>query len=83
MVALGGEDRADIPKTKTPALDPAERRTNWEEVAVGYTVERALAEARRCVQCQDPVCEQGCPVGVPIRRFRPLRRAQDFAAPRR
>jgi len=56
-------------KIEMPALDPVERRETWDEVAVGYTVERALAEARRCVQCQDPVCEQGCPVGVPIRAF--------------
>jgi glutamate synthase (NADPH/NADH) small chain len=66
-------------KTAMPALDPVERRHRWDEVAVGYTVERALAEARRCLQCQDPVCEQGCPVGVPIRDF--VRRIQlgDFA----
>jgi len=66
-------------KTEMPALDPLERRKVWDEVAVGYTVERALAEARRCVQCQDPVCEQGCPVGVPIRDF--VRKIQlgDFA----
>jgi glutamate synthase (NADPH/NADH) small chain len=56
-------------KTPMPTLDPVERRALWDEVAVGYTVERALAEARRCVQCQDPVCEVGCPVGVPIRDF--------------
>jgi glutamate synthase (NADPH/NADH) small chain len=56
-------------KTAMPALDPVERRALWDEVAVGYTVERALAEARRCIQCQDPVCELGCPVGVPIREF--------------
>ena len=56
-------------KTEMPQLDPVERRSLWDEVAVGYTVERALAEARRCIQCQDPLCEQGCPVGVPIRDF--------------
>jgi glutamate synthase (NADPH) small chain len=56
-------------KTEMPALDPVERRRCWDEVAVGYTVERALAEARRCIQCQDPLCELGCPVGVPIRDF--------------
>ena len=62
-----------------PQLDPIERRALWDEVAVGYTVERALAEARRCIQCQDPLCEQGCPVGVPIRDF--IRRValEDFA----
>ncbi len=66
-------------KTEMPALDPVERRSLWDEVAVGYTVERALAEARRCIQCQDPLCEQGCPVGVPIRDF--IRRValEDFS----
>ena len=60
-----------IPKTKTrmPVLPPAERRTNWQEVASGYTLAQAVAEAQRCLQCQDPVCEQGCPVNVPIRDF--------------
>jgi glutamate synthase (NADPH/NADH) small chain len=60
-----------IPKTKTkmPVLPPAERRTNWQEVASGYTFAQAVAEAQRCLQCQDPVCEQGCPVNVPIREF--------------
>ena len=56
-------------KTDMPCGDPAVRRTDWSEVALGYTPERALAEARRCVQCQDPLCEQGCPVNVPIRDF--------------
>lgn len=56
-------------KTAMPCRDPAERRRSWDEVATGYTVERAIAEARRCLSCQDPVCEQGCPVNVPIRDF--------------
>lgn len=60
-----------IPPTKTtmPVLSPVERRTNWNEVARGYTLAQAVAEAQRCLQCQDPVCEQGCPVNVPIRDF--------------
>ncbi len=56
-------------KTAMPCRDPEERRRNWDEVAEGYTEERAIAEARRCLNCQDPVCEQGCPVNVPIRDF--------------
>ncbi len=56
-------------KTAMPCRDPEERRRGWDEVAEGYTVERAIAEARRCLSCQDPVCEQGCPVNVPIRDF--------------
>ena len=66
-------------KTAMPTLDPVERRARWDEVAVGYTVERALAEARRCIQCQDPLCEQGCPVGVPIREFIRRVAVEDFA----
>jgi glutamate synthase (NADPH/NADH) small chain len=66
-------------KTPMPQLDPLERRERWDEVAVGYTIERALAEARRCIQCQDPVCEQGCPVGVPIRDFVRAVQLGDFA----
>jgi glutamate synthase (NADPH/NADH) small chain len=66
-------------KTEMPALDPVERRSLWDEVAVGYTVERALAEARRCIQCQEPLCELGCPVGVPIREFIRCLQLGDFA----
>ena len=66
-------------KTAMPVLDPVERRSRWDEVAVGYTVERALAEARRCIQCQEPLCEQGCPVGVPIRDFIRRVAVEDFA----
>ena len=56
-------------KTEMPSRDPEERRHCWAEVAEGYTVERAMAEADRCLNCQDPVCERGCPVNVPIREF--------------
>ncbi len=56
-------------KTDMPCADPAERRSTWDEVPLGYTVERAVVEAHRCVECQDPLCEQGCPVNVPIREF--------------
>ena len=56
-------------KTEMPCADPEERRKGWIEVAEGYTLERAIAEARRCLNCQDPTCETGCPVNVPIREF--------------
>jgi glutamate synthase (NADPH/NADH) small chain len=56
-------------KVEMPSRDPVERRGSWDEVALGYTVERAVAEARRCLQCQEPLCELGCPVNVPIREF--------------
>jgi len=67
-------------KTDMPCRDAVERRHTWDEVAEGYTVERAIAEADRCLNCQDPVCEQGCPVNVPIRDFILHVAEGDFAA---
>ncbi|MDP6494318.1 MAG: FAD-dependent oxidoreductase, partial [Dehalococcoidia bacterium] len=56
-------------KTPMPRMDPLERRQDFSEVSLGYTPAQALAEAQRCILCQVPLCEQGCPVGVPIRDF--------------
>ena len=67
-------------KTAMPCRDPQQRRHSWDEVAEGYTTARAIAEARRCLTCQDPVCEQGCPVNVPIREFVRAIAVGDFAA---
>jgi glutamate synthase (NADPH/NADH) small chain len=74
MRARGSREVAAVPivyphKTAMPAVDPAIRRRTWDEVATGYTEEQAVAEARRCLMCQDPRCELGCPVNVPIREF--------------
>jgi len=49
---------------------PAEiRKHNFEEVALGYTAEEAVAEASRCIQCMSPRCVKGCPVNVNIPKF--------------
>lgn len=56
-------------KQYMPALEPAVRVTCFEEVPIGYTLEMAMHEASRCLQCQDPQCQKGCPVQVPIRDF--------------
>lgn len=52
-----------------PLQDPEERRRNFNEVALGYTEEQAVAEAARCLQCKDPKCVQGCPVNIDIPAF--------------
>lgn len=57
------------PRTPMPEQDPAIRAFNFEEVALGYTEEQALAEAARCLQCKNPLCVQGCPVNVRIPEF--------------
>jgi glutamate synthase (NADPH/NADH) small chain len=52
-----------------PNQDQVQRRGNFEEVALGYTLETAKEESERCLQCKDPKCVQGCPVGVMIPQF--------------
>jgi len=46
-----------------------ERIRSFAEVALGYTREDALAEAKRCLQCKSPKCVEGCPVGIDIPAF--------------
>ena len=60
-----------IAKTKTPIpeQDPKERVTNFNEVALGYAEEQALAEAVRCIHCKKPTCIVGCPVEINIPAF--------------
>lgn len=52
-----------------PERDPLERVGNFREVNLGYTADDAFAEVERCIQCKNPPCISGCPVGVDIPRF--------------
>ncbi|MBS7526199.1 NADPH-dependent glutamate synthase [Fusibacter paucivorans] len=52
-----------------PVQDPERRRSNFSEVALGYTAEMAKEEASRCLDCKNPKCVSGCPVGVDIPGF--------------
>ncbi|MEI7815267.1 MAG: NADPH-dependent glutamate synthase [Coriobacteriia bacterium] len=52
-----------------PERPPQERRMSFDEVGYGYTAEMARAEAERCLQCKNPVCQQGCPVNIDIKSF--------------
>lgn len=45
------------------------RSETFEEVVFGYNETEALAEAARCLQCKNPVCTEGCPVGIDIKGF--------------
>jgi glutamate synthase (NADPH) small chain len=56
-------------RTQMPEQDAQVRRNNFEEVARGYTLDMALAEADRCLQCKKPKCVPGCPVGIDIPGF--------------
>ena len=65
-------------KTPMPEQDPNVRNKNFEEVALGYTVEMAVDEANRCLNCPRPACMSGCPVNVKIPQFIARVREQDF-----
>jgi glutamate synthase (NADPH/NADH) small chain len=66
---LGQRERIKIPRQEMPVQDPLERGGNFDEVALGFTVELARQEAERCLQCARPHCVEGCPVEVPIPEF--------------
>ena len=65
-------------KNPIPEQDPNVRNKNFEEVALGYTVEMAVDEANRCLNCPRPACMSGCPVNVKIPQFIARVREQDF-----
>lgn len=66
---LSPKERTQIPIQEMPALDPHERASLMNEVAMGYTDEQARIEAERCLNCKNRPCVKGCPVGVPIPEF--------------
>lgn len=45
------------------------RRHNFDEVSLGYTLDEAINEAQRCLNCKDPRCVKACPVNVKIPQF--------------
>ena len=48
---------------------PSDRIKNFDEVALGYSAEEAVNEAKRCLHCDAPMCVEGCPVGIDIPKF--------------
>ena len=56
-------------KNPMPEQDPIVRAGNFDEVALGYTPEMAMDEAKRCLNCHNMPCRTGCPVSVRIPEF--------------
>ena len=54
----------DPKKCPMPTQDPNVRNKNFKEVALGYTEEMAINEAKRCIHCKNKPCQTGCPVGT-------------------
>ncbi|MDO8690876.1 MAG: FAD-dependent oxidoreductase, partial [Dehalococcoidia bacterium] len=69
----------NLDRQPMPAQDPQQRIKNFEEVALGYTLEQARAEASRCLLCKKPYCRDGCPVRDDIPAFIKSLREGDIA----
>lgn len=64
------KERTQIERCIMGELDPVYRATTrTEEVNIGLTKEQALTEAKRCLDCANPSCMEGCPVGINIPSF--------------
>ena len=59
----------DPKKNPMPVQDPYARICNFDEVALGYTYETAVQEAKRCLNCKHQPCVSGCPVEIDIPAF--------------
>ena len=59
----------DPHKCPMPSQDPAVRAHNFDEVALGYTYDMAVNEARQCLACKNKPCVTGCPVQIDIPAF--------------
>ena len=68
--SMKAKERTAIERCKMPELDPVYRATTRvEEVNQGLSVEQAMTEAKRCLDCANPTCMQGCPVNINIPSF--------------
>ena len=58
-----------LKKNEMPHQAPDVRNKNFSEVALGYTEEQAIDEAKRCLNCKNKPCVSGCPVHIHIPAF--------------
>ena len=58
-----------LKKNEMPSQKPEVRKRNFLEVALGYTAEQAIDEAKRCLNCKNKPCVGGCPVKIHIPEF--------------
>ncbi|MBE6717924.1 MAG: NADPH-dependent glutamate synthase [Ruminococcaceae bacterium] len=65
-------------KHEMPAQDPKVRARNFKEVALGYEMQVAVEEAKRCLNCKNQPCVNGCPVNINIPDFITKIKENDF-----
>ena len=66
---MSKKERRKIPKQPMPEQPADVRNKDFSEVTLGYSILDAQYEAARCIQCKDPACVKGCPVGIDIPGF--------------
>ena len=67
-----------IKKNEMPTQAPEVRAHNFDEVALGYSAETAVIEAKRCLNCPKKPCVEGCPVNIQIPDFISKIKTGDF-----
>ncbi|MDR2056770.1 MAG: NADPH-dependent glutamate synthase [Dysgonamonadaceae bacterium] len=67
--SLKNKERIAIPRVKMPELEAGYRSCSYDEVNTGISLQQALTEAKRCLDCPDPSCISGCPVEINIPKF--------------
>lgn len=76
--SIKAKERMDKVRVDMPEEEPMIRNTCNVEVNSGLTVEQAVLEAQRCIDCPNPTCMTGCPVGINIPKFIKKIEAEDF-----
>jgi len=72
------KERLAIKRVHMPERDAEERNKVFEEVNQGLSLEDAVREAQRCLQCKTRPCVSGCPVSVSIPEFIAKLAAEDL-----
>jgi len=75
---MKNKERTSLERVHMPEQDAVVRAGNFSEVNLGLTEEQAMNEAKRCLDCVNPTCIGGCPVGINIPKFIKKIEAGDF-----
>jgi len=76
--SMKAKERTSKERVHMPERDPNIRNKNIDEVNLGLTTEMALEESQRCLDCPNPTCITGCPVGINIPKFIKKIETNDF-----
>lgn len=76
--AMKTKERFALKRVHMPERDPNIRNKNIDEVNLGLAEDLAIIEAHRCIDCPNPTCITGCPVGINIPKFIKKIEIKDF-----